>query len=54
LEWAKLGKSEGQLSDALNVARIRGEDLDPSYLRKWAKELGVEDSLEKIIKEIYD
>jgi hypothetical protein len=54
LEWAKMGESERQLSDALNVARIRGKDLDPSYLRKWAKELEVEDSLERMIKEIYD
>jgi hypothetical protein len=54
LEWAKMGESERQFSDALNVARIRGEDLDTSYLRKWAGELGVEDSLEKILKGIYD
>jgi hypothetical protein len=54
LEWAKMGESERQLSDALNVAKIRSKDLDPSYLRKWAKELEVEDSLERMIKEIYD
>jgi len=54
LEWAKMGESQRQLSDALNVARIRGENLDRSYLRKWAKELGVEDLLEKILREISD
>lgn len=54
LEWAKMGESEKQVSDALNVARIRGENLDQSYLLKWAKELGVEAALGKILKEITD
>jgi hypothetical protein len=54
LEWAKSGHSERQFADALNVAKIRGSSLDRSYLRTWARELGVEDLLEEILKDLGD
>jgi hypothetical protein len=50
LEWARDGKSERQFADALNVAKIRGKSLGREYLRTWARELGVEDLLEEILK----
>ena len=49
LEWAKMGNSERQLRDALNIAKVQGERLDRAYLEKWAKSIGVEDLLSKIL-----
>lgn len=49
LEWAKLaGGSERQLRDAEGIVEIRRDDLDRAYMRRWARELGVEDLLESI------
>jgi hypothetical protein len=45
LEWAQGRQSEVQHADALAVAVAHFEDLDLGYLDKWAKELGVEESL---------
>jgi hypothetical protein len=50
LEWAKLGGSERQFLDAVNVAKVQGEKLDRSYLEKWAKELGIQ----KLLKRLFD
>jgi hypothetical protein len=51
LLWAKVSDSERQVRDAFGVVAVQGEKLDKEYLRKWAKELGVEEVLEKIFKE---
>ena len=50
LEWSKLGASERQFADALQVARTQGQNLDLPYLEKWSRELGVADLWEKIQK----
>jgi hypothetical protein len=39
LEWAKLGGSQRQIEDAAGILRIRREDLDRDYLRRWVEEL---------------
>ena len=52
LEWSKMGNSERQCLDALNVARVQSAALDHSYLRHWAKELGVGDLLERLFAAI--
>ena len=51
LEWAKNSKSSQQLQDALRVATVQYYHLDRDYLHKWAKELQVEGSLERILKQ---
>ena len=51
LEWATLEPSERQLRDALGVAALQGDQLDRAYLRKWAKELGVAEQLEEILRQ---
>ena len=51
LVWAKAGDSERQLRDALGVAAVQGDALDKAYMRKWAKELKVEEILEKVLSE---
>ena len=51
LEWAKVTPSERQLRDALGVALVQWSHLDQAYLRHWAHELGVEESLEQLLRE---
>lgn len=50
LEWDKISPSEQQRRDALGVAQVQGPNLDQDYLRKWAKELDVEQRLEEILQ----
>jgi hypothetical protein len=52
LEWSKMADSERQFHDALNVAKLQGDNLDRVYLEKWARELDIVDLLEKLFREI--
>ena len=52
LEWSKLGNSERQYLDALNVARVQAGALDRAYLLRWADELGVEHLLERLFSDL--
>lgn len=45
LEWRKETRSQRQYDDALGVARTHAAALDWSYLKHWARELGVADDL---------
>jgi hypothetical protein len=51
LEWAKNSESGQQFLDALGVAIVQYERLERDYLYKWAKELQVESSLERLLKQ---
>ena len=53
LEWYRMGGevSERQWRDVLGVLKTRFEQLDIPYMRKWAKELNVEDLLERALGE---
>ena len=53
LEWYRMGGevSERQWRDILGVLKTREGELDLGYLRKWAKELKVNDLLARAIKE---
>ncbi len=51
LEWSKDRQSERQFGDALGVAVVQWDRLDVNYLRKWAKELQVRDSLEQLLEQ---
>ena len=53
LEWSKLGESERQWNDALQVARTQREHLDLHYLEKWAAELGVTELWNRMREVIY-
>jgi len=50
LEWAKESASEQQLRDVLGVLQVQGKKLDEQYLWKWAKSLGVQDTLAKLLE----
>lgn len=50
LEWNKLTASERQVQDALNVALVQWPQLDEGYLRHWATELAVTDTLEEVLR----
>jgi hypothetical protein len=52
LEWSRIGGSERQFNDALNVAKLQRDNLDRAYLEKWAKELDVLDLLERLFQEM--
>ena len=51
LNWAKNSESNLQYGDVLGVIKLQWDKLDWEYLRHWAKELGVEETLEKVIEE---
>jgi len=48
LEWSKLGESERQWNDALQVARTQRERLDLVYMDKWAAELEVRELWDRL------
>jgi hypothetical protein len=49
LYWNKLSPSERQVGDAVGIVAVQQDALDVPYMRHWAKELGVEDMLERIL-----
>ena len=51
LEWRKESRSEKQWRNALSVLKVRGHQLDWSYLRDWAGRMGVLDDLEALARE---
>ncbi len=46
LYWDKLTPSERQRGDVAGVLAVQGARLDRTYLRRWAAEIGVTDTLE--------
>lgn len=48
LEWAKATGSERQIRDAAGIVAVQGEALDEAWLRRWARELGVEGELARV------
>ena len=52
LEWMKGRESDVQYSDALGVAVAQWGNLDLGYLHKWASELGVENTLTRLLEEV--
>lgn len=42
LEWAKWGASERQLDDVAALLRLRGPELDETYLQKWRESLALD------------
>jgi predicted nucleotidyltransferase len=52
LRWAKLsGGSEKQFTDALRVYEVQAGKLDMNYLDDWAKELDINQLLQRLLKE---
>ncbi|MGD0541978.1 MAG: hypothetical protein ABSB33_10705 [Tepidisphaeraceae bacterium] len=51
LEWSVVSHSQRQYRDALRVAVINRKALDLVYLSRWAKELGLEPILAKLLAE---
>jgi len=49
LEWSKKSQSARQFRDALGVAVVQWESLDRRYLRKWARELAMEQLLDDLL-----
>lgn len=55
LEWYRLGgeTSERQWRDVLGMLQVQSGRLNREYLRRWAKELSVNDLLERAVTEIH-
>ena len=51
LAWAKETGSEYQLKDIMGILTVQGDKLDMDYLRAWAKQLGVDQTLKTLIWE---
>ncbi len=53
MEWYRLGDevSDRQWRDILGVMKMKSGELDLDYLHHWAKELGVDDLLERALNE---
>jgi len=53
LEWSRMGESERQFRDALKIAELSKDasNLDLAYLEHWAKDLSVEQLLERLLNE---
>lgn len=51
LEWAEQGRPDRRIHDALAVLLVQHENVDKDYLRNWARELGVQDSLTGLLQE---
>jgi hypothetical protein len=49
LEWSKDRSLEQQFLDALGIAVVQWDHLNIGYLRKWAKELQLQDLLERLL-----
>ena len=49
LDWARDSHSERQMQDVLNVIKQKRGQLDLNYLKQWAKELQVEDTLDELL-----
>ena len=42
LEWAKMGQSERQITDAAGILSVQGPALDIAYVERWVAELGLD------------
>jgi hypothetical protein len=53
LEWFRAGgeSSQKQWADVIGVLRTGGDGLDRAYLRRWASAIGVEDLLERALRD---
>jgi len=48
LEWSARGGSDLQMEDVAGIVRVRAQDLDRVYIRRWAAELGVLEIWERV------
>lgn len=53
LEWYRAGGeiSDRQWGDTVGVLKVQGDALDRAYLRRWARDLRVEDLLDRALAE---
>ena len=50
LEWSKESGSERQIEDVAGILRIRGDELDRTYIERWIKDLQVEAQWSQALK----
>ncbi|MEM1181673.1 MAG: hypothetical protein AAGM22_25240 [Acidobacteriota bacterium] len=47
LEWARMGSSDRQITDAAGILRVQGTHLDLKYIEHWVDELGLGEELDR-------
>jgi len=52
LAWGKRSGSERQRNDAMGILRAQQSSLDMEYLKRWAVDLGVEETLDRLLREL--
>jgi predicted nucleotidyltransferase len=52
LEWARMGDSELQRRDALQLIERRWDDLDRAYVERWADDLGLADEWRALVERL--
>ena len=51
LSWRKISPTDRQLTDARGIYLVSGSELDRSYLEHWAKQIGVSDLLDSVLRD---
>ena len=51
LEWSKMGESERQFNDAVNITKVQNKNPDLDYLHRWSDDLRVDDLLNQLLME---
>ena len=49
LRWDFVTPSERQVADAAGIVALQSENLDRFYLEKWARELGIDEKVNKLL-----
>jgi hypothetical protein len=52
LEWGRLGDSDRQRTDVLQLVEARWDTLDREYVRTWATQLGLRAEWESILQQV--
>jgi hypothetical protein len=52
MEFYKAGGSEKHLRDITGIIKVSGADVDRQYIEGWAKQLGLTDVWEAILKRL--
>jgi hypothetical protein len=52
LEWSRESGSERQYHDAFGVASLNPNALDRDYLKQWAKDLKIQELLNRLLREL--
>jgi len=50
LRWHRISPTDRQITDARGIYAVSGDHLDFDYLNRWAREIGVDDLLHRVVQ----